>query len=300
MGFQPVAPCLLCPTTSNHMSEYPIPDDRFKALPRSLQAKSKHMRLGNDVPALIVHPDLDKRFLNPCPWVLWIHGRTVYKELDPGRYNRWVRAGIGTVAIDLPGHGERFVEGAHSPSQTVHNITQCLSEIPAILQSIIDLNIFDMTKAAIGGMSAGGMIASRCLCNPHIFLGASIECTTGDLLGLYFPPPKSNPSKDALWRTHHDQAEVEAIDTPTHLAGFKPIPLLAMHNKGDELIPHSIQSNFIQKLRSNYIIKNANPNLIDLVTYENTGSIQEHAGFGKFASEAKDLQLEFLKNLFNI
>lgn len=286
--------------TGNQSSDYPIPDDRFKQLPRSLQAKSKHMRLGNDVPALIVHPDLDQKFLNPCPWVLWIHGRSVYKELDPGRYNRWVRAGIGTIAIDLPGHGERFVEGAHSPSQTVHNITQCLIEIPALLQSISDLNIFDMTKAAIGGMSAGGMITARHLCTPHTFLGASIECTTGDLLGLYFPPHNSNPSNDALWRIHHDRAEVEAIDTPTHLNSFKPIPLLALHNKGDELIPHSVQSNFIQTLKEHYIKQSADPDSIKFITYENTGSIQEHAGFGKYASEAKDLQLDFFKQLFNL
>jgi hypothetical protein len=283
--------------TGNQASDYPIPDERFKKLPRSLQAKSKHMLLGNDVPALIVHPDLDNKFLSPCPWVLWIHGRSVYKELDPGRYNRWVRAGIGTVAIDLPGHGQRFVEGAHSPSQTIQNLTQCLGEIPTILQSITDLNIFDMTKAAIGGMSAGGMITTRHICNPHNFLGASIECTTGDLLGLYFP---ERPSESGLWRIHHDRDEVEAIDTPTHIAKFKPIPFLAMHNKGDELIPHHIQSDFIQTLKQHYIDNQADPNTIKLITYENTGSIQEHAGFGKYASEAKDVQLDFFKSIFGI
>lgn len=255
------------------------------------------MTLGNNVPALVIHPDFDKPTQSPRPWVLWIHGRTVHKELDPGRYNRWVRAGIGAVAIDLPGHGERYTEDGHSPTQTVHNLTQCVSEIPAILESIADLNIFDTTKSAIGGMSAGGMVTCRALCNDHNFLGASIECTTGDLLGLYFP---TSPSENSLSRIHHDRAEVQAIDTPTHLQSFKPIPLLAMHNKGDTIIPYQSQSDFIQTLRSNYIIKNANPNLIDFITYDNTGAIQEHAGFGKYAADAKDQQLAFFKGLFGL
>jgi len=279
------------------MTDYPIPDDRFKQLPKSLQAKSKHHRLGENVPALIVHPDFDKPQQALCPWVLWLHGRTVYKELDPGRYNRWVRAGIGAIAIDLPGHGERYVEDAHSPTQTVHNLTQCINEIPAILESITDLKIFDMAKSAIGGMSAGGMITSRTLCNPHNFLGASLECTTGDLLTLYFP---ESPSNSDLARVHHDRAEVQAIDTPTHLQTFKPIPLLAMHNQADQIIPHDIQSNFIQTLRSHYTNHHANPDLIEFVTYENTGAIQEHAGFGLYAAQAKDQQLAFLKQLFKI
>jgi len=289
------------PFLRTHMTQYPTPDDRFKQLPKSLQAKSKHIRLGdtlgNNVPALIVHPDLDKPQQTPRPWVLWFHGRTVYKELDPGRYNRWARAGIGSIAIDLPGHGERLTKDGHSPSQTIHNLTQAINEIPAILESVADLQIFDMKKSAIGGMSAGGMIALRYLCNQHHFLGATIECTTGDLLGLYFPP---DPSKPGPWRIHHDRTEVQNIDTQTHLANFKPIPLLAMHNKGDEVIPYELQSNFIQTLSAHYTSHNADPNLIQFITYDNTGTIQEHAGFGKYASQAKDHQLTFLKQLFNL
>lgn len=275
------------------MNEYPTVDDRFKQLPKSLQAKSKHTRLGNDVPALIVHPD----FETPCPWILWIHGRTVYKELDPGRYNRWVRAGIGAVAIDLPGHGERYREGAHHPDQTVHNLTQCISEIDGILKSVKDLGIYDMSNAAMGGMSAGGMVTARRCCDPHPFLGISLECTTGDLLGLYFP---ENPTEGGIWRVHHDRNEVEAIDTPTHLSGFRPIPVLAMHNRGDELVPFSVQSGFIDTLCDHYQELGADPELVQLIEYEDTGAIQEHAGFGKFATQAKDTQLEFFKSLFDM
>lgn len=252
------------------------------------------MRLGDDVPSLVVHPD----FSTPCPWVLWLHGRTAYKELDPGRYNRWVRAGIGAIAIDLPGHGERYEDGAHAPERTVNTLTRCVAEIDGILDSVRELGIFDMSKAAMGGMSAGGMITARRLCDPHPFVGASIECTTGDLLGLYFP--ESEPQAHGIWRIHHDRSKVQAIDTPTHLDGFDPIPLLAMHNIGDELIPINIQRGFIQTLKEMYIQRAADPELITLTEFEHTGAIQEHAGFGKFASQAKDIQLGFFKDLFEI
>ncbi len=276
------------------MSEFPKVDDRFKQLPKSLQAKSKTMRLGNDVPALLVHPD----FETPCPWVLWLHGRTVYKELDPGRYNRWVRAGIGAVAIDLPGHGERYEEGAHSPNRTVDTLTRCISEIDGILASIRELECFDMSRAAMGGMSAGGMVTARRFCDPHPFLGASLECTTGDLLGLYFP--ETVPDSDGIWRVHHDRSEVEAIDTPSHIAGFEPVPILALHNVGDELVPIQIQRGFLDTLRTHYQNQGADPSIVQMIEFENTGAIQEHSGFGKFASKAKDLQLEFFKDLFGI
>lgn len=276
------------------MSEFPKVDDRFKQLPKSLQSKSKTMRLGNDVPALLVHPD----FETPCPWVLWLHGRTVYKELDPGRYNRWVRAGIGAVAIDLPGHGERYQEGAHSPSRTVDTLTRCIAEIDGILASVRELGYFEMNKSAMGGMSAGGMVTARRFCDPHPFLGASLECTTGDLLGLYFP--ETEPTGDGIWRVHHDRSEVEAIDTPTHLAGFDPVPILALHNVGDELVPIEIQRGFLDTLRIHYQDQGADPSIVQMVEFENTGAIQEHSGFGKFATKAKDLQLEFFKGLFGI
>lgn len=276
------------------MSEYPTPDERFRTLPKSLQKHAQHTTLGDGVPTLIVHPDHE----TPSPWVLWMHGRTVYKELDPGRYSRWVRAGIAAVAIDLPGHGERYEAGAHDPSRTVNTISRCVPEIDDVVEAVRGLGIFDMNRCAIGGMSAGGMVTMRRLCDPHPFRGATIECTTGDLLGLYFP---EDPHEDRpLVRVHHDRAEVEAIDTPSHLDGFEPIPLLAMHNRLDELIPHDVQSGFIDTLRSHYAARGAPGDLIEFKTFEETGAIQEHAGFGKHASEAKDLQLAFLKRLFGM
>ena len=77
-------------------------------LPSSLQAISETRRLGADVPSLVVRPEsAPLGGGDRIPFLLWMHGRTATKELDPGRYLRLARAGIGACAIDLPGHGER-------------------------------------------------------------------------------------------------------------------------------------------------------------------------------------------------
>ncbi len=83
--------------------------DLATTLPRSLVAQSRVLRLGSsNTPALLIHPRFDKQAekpLEPVPFLLWLHARTAQKELDSGRYLRLSRAGIPTVALDLPAHG---------------------------------------------------------------------------------------------------------------------------------------------------------------------------------------------------
>jgi len=273
------------------MTEFPTPDDRFKGLPRSLIEKSRITRLGADVPALVAHPGGGE----PCPWVLWLHGRTVYKELDPGRYARWVRAGIGAVAIDLPGHGQRFEEGAHAPERTVEIVSRALGEIDGVLDDVRSLGMFDMDRAAMGGMSAGGMVTLRRLCDPHPFVAATVEGTSGDLTRLYFP--EAGDPDTGIARAAHDPVEVERIDPSAHLDGFEPIPLLALHTTGDEMVPFEVQNRFLDRLRGHYERRGADPSMVELESFENTGAPGEHAGFGKDASRAKDTQLAFLSRV---
>jgi dienelactone hydrolase len=262
-------------------------DPRFAQLPRSLAERTVSDTLGDGVPALIATPPGD----GPVPFVLWMHGRTVSKELDPGRYLRWIRAGIGAVAVDLPGHGARFVPGAHDPERTPAVVEQMVGEIDGVLLSLRERHPrLDLTRAAIGGMSAGGMATLRRLCDPHPFVAAAIEGTTGDLTGLYFP--HTAHGKD--WPVSHDRASVERIDTARHLAGFRPIPLLALHNEGDALVPVGVQRAFLDRLRDHYRAEGADPDLVRLHTFAETGAPQEHAGFGRFGNEAKNLQVEFL------
>ncbi|MCH8940394.1 MAG: hypothetical protein IIC27_04645 [Chloroflexi bacterium] len=61
-----------------------------------------------------------------------MHGRTVEKELDPGRYLRWLRAGIATCTVDLPGHGERFEQALQHPEQAMEVVLRMLGEIDEI------------------------------------------------------------------------------------------------------------------------------------------------------------------------
>lgn len=263
-------------------------DDRFTRLPRSLQERAAHGTLGDGVPALIALPERD----GPVPFVLWMHGRTVNKELDPGRYLRWVRAGIGAVALDLPGHGERFVEGSHSPQNTPAVVEQMYQEIDGVLASIRDRHPrLDMGRAAIGGMSAGGMATLRRLCEPHPFVAAAIEGTTGNLLGLYFPED-GDPGEHVA--SDHDRSAVERIDTLTHLDGFEPLPLLALHIDGDQLVPLPVQQRFLDRLGDHYESRGASRDLITLETFKDTGAPYEHAGFGRYGNDAKNIQLDFL------
>lgn len=264
-------------------------EPRFAQLPRALAERATHAVLGEGVPALLALPDGDE----PVPFVLWMHGRTVSKELDPGRYLRWVRAGIGAVAVDLPGHGERFEPGAHSAERTPEVVARMVGEIDAVLESLRDRSPrLDHARAAIGGMSAGGMAALRRLCDPHPFVAAAVEGTTGDLAGLYFPP---DDGTGRSWPVPHDRDAVAAIDSASRLDGFRPIPLLALHNEGDRMVPFELQRAFLDRLREHYRDRGADPGMIRLRTFTETGAPEEHAGFGRHANDAKNIQLAFLE-----
>jgi len=268
---------------------------RFAQLPKSLQKLTKNMTLGEGVPALVAHPEWEAG--EQVPAVIWMHGRTVNKELDPGRYQRWLRSGIGAVALDLPGHGERFDDSFQSGARTLELIEQGANEIDSVLNSMAKLGVFDMDRVVIGGMSAGGMVTLWRLCRAHRFVGAMVEGTTGNLKELYFPSPGS---AGRPWPTDHDPAKVAKVDPMEHIEGFRPIPLLALHNEGDEMVPIGGQRVFLDRLRAHYQSQGADPKLIEMHTFVDSGAPAEHAGFGRFANDAKNLQLAFLKNLFRM
>lgn len=250
-------------------------------------------------PALLAHPDWER----PAPMVFWMHGRTVNKELDPGRYLRWLRAGIATCAVDLPGHGERTDPVMQTPRRTLDVLAQMRAEIDGILAALEGpeyKGVFDTTRLAIGGMSAGGMIALRRLCNPHPFRCAAVECTTGWLGGLYFPQTDAAGNQGSSgrinprWLVEHDPQIVRQLDAMEHLADFRPIPLLALHTRADEVVPFSTMERFLSQLREHYVQQHARPELVQLHAFDRTGAPQEHAGFGRFSNDAKNIQTAFL------
>lgn len=253
-------------------------------LPRSLRDLVRAETVAG-VPTLVGHP---ADFQGPVPLMIWMHGRTASKELDPGRYLRWLRAGIGVLAIDLPGHGARSDAPRHGPDQTLGVVGEMLAELDAVIRDTLERfnGAFDAERLGIGGMSAGGMVTLRRLCEVHPFKAAAIEGTCGRLSALYGQgrPIAAGTDPDA----------VTNLDPAQHLAGFAPLPLLALHSEADELVPWSIQRGFLDDLRSHYAQRGADPELVTIRTWPTTGAPFEHAGFGRVASEAKDIQLDFL------
>lgn len=254
-------------------------------LPQALASVARWERVG-DVPVLLAHPDWE----HPAPTVLWMHGRTVNKELDPGRYLRWIRAGMAAVAIDLPGHGERYNDAAQEPAASLGTIEQMVGEIDSVVRALPELGPFDMDRLAIGGMSLGGMCTLRRLCEPHPFKAAAIECTSGNLRELYFGGPDGGPA----WPVSHDEGAVASVDPMQHLDGFEPIPMLVLHNELDAVIPIGGQRRFVDALRARYEAVGADPAMIDWRTFGRTGAPGEHAGFGSQSAEAKNIQTGFL------
>lgn len=268
--------------------------DRFAEFPRDLARRARTVRLG-DIPALLAHPD----WKNPAPTVLWLHGRTVNKELDPGRYLRWVRAGLAAGAIDLPGHGERLDPKMQGPDRSLDVLEQGVLEIDRVVEGLSDPSyggVFDLDRLGIGGMSLGGMVALRRLCDHHPFRCAAVEATTGWLEGLYFADRVGLPNA-GRWVVPHDADRVRALDPMARLGEFRPIPLLALHCEADQVVPFAGMKRFLEVLTDQYRARGADPTLIDLKTWPQTGAPQEHVGFGRFSNAAKNAQVEFLRRV---
>jgi pimeloyl-ACP methyl ester carboxylesterase len=248
-------------------------------LPQSLQALSDHVRLGPDVPCLVVRPEGEPLGGSdrPVPFLFWMHGRTATKELDPGRYLRLARAGIGSCAVDLPGHGERGSEAGMRPEAVLDNIEQAASEIDDVINAL-GRRGFDLDRMAIGGMSMGGMVAMVRLCRPHRFRAAVLEATSGN------------------WRVQHqrqffDHEAADRLDPIRHLDRWREIPVLAVHSRGDEWVDFDGQSAFLDELRR----RATRPEAIEMFALDETGAPHEHLGFGRRTNDVKNRELEFLR-----
>lgn len=251
--------------------------ERFSSFPRALAERSRAERLAG-VPTLLAHPD----WTSPAPVVVWLHGRTASKELDPGRYLRWIRAGIAACAIDLPGHGERADPAMQTPARTPEVLEAVLPEIDAVLAELVAprfAGVFDTARTGLGGMSAGGMATLRRLCDPHPFRAAAVDATTGDL-GAYFA-------------RHAPAARIARLDPMSNLAGWRPIPLLAVHSRADAIVPFTSQAGFLERLSAHYRDRGADPEWIQVLAWDTTGAPQEHVGFGRFSNDAKNAQTGF-------
>jgi len=254
-------------------------DDRLAGWPSALRAGTTLARLG-PAPGLVVHPDGRTR----APVVLWLHGRTVSKEIDSARYRRLQRAGIAVAAIDLPGHGERHDPALHEPDALGDLLAAARAEVDDVVAALGEggwADLLDLERAAIGGVSAGGMVTLRRLGEPHGFVCAAVESTAGDLAA-------ADPGG------RYAAARARGLDPRDHLAGWRPIPLLALHSEADALVPVAGIRSFVAALEVRYAHEGADAP-VRLHTWPETGAPREHLGFGRKAAEARRLHVRFLR-----
>ena len=243
--------------------------------PSTLRRASHWCRLvDGSVPVVVMRPE--NRPSEPLPFLLWFHGRTVTKEIDSGRYLRLIRAGIGCVAVDLPGHGERLDLAMHDGARTLDVVQQAAAEVDAILQDLEPFG-FDTHRAVIGGMSAGGMAAILRGCSHHSFCGMLLEATTGD-----WESQRSRPM--------YQPNVVAKLNPIEHLSQWRDIPLLALHCELDEWVAIEGQRKFVDAVRA----KSSQPEKIELHAFPATGAPYEHMGFGRLAGDAKQRGTEFV------
>ncbi|MDX2114295.1 MAG: prolyl oligopeptidase family serine peptidase [Planctomycetota bacterium] len=272
---------------------------RFAELPEALRRQSVTASLGG-VPALLAHPEAgwQEAGARPAarPVMIWMHGRTVNKELDPGRYLRWIRAaggGIAACALDLPGHGERFDAARQGSDATLEIVEQMAREVDSVVEALGEARwrgAFDLSRVGIGGMSAGGMVTLVRLTRAHSFRCAAVEATAGDFdMMSHFVAFSTRGGRDPERRL------ARALNPVAHLEAWRPVPLLALHSEADEWVPIAAIRSLVEELKKRYAAAGADAETVELKTWERTGAPNEHAGFGRVASAAKDAQLAFLQ-----
>jgi dienelactone hydrolase len=255
---------------------------RIAHFSRSLRERTRIGRVG-PAPALVVLPEGD----GPFPLLLWLHGRTVSKEIDSARYLRLLRAGIATCAIDLPGHGEREDPALHAPGALPDLLGQAHAEIDGVIDAlgaVPEADRLDPARFAMGGMSAGGMVTLRRLCDPHRFRCAVVESTAGD-----FVAAAGGRARDRMV-----VAAMQGLDPAQHLDGWRPLPLLALHSAKDEVAPLAGIERFLERLEAHHTARGADPALVERLVFPETGAPAEHAGFGRRAGDARKRLLVFL------
>ncbi len=271
-------------------------DDRMVGFPTALRRVTRFERLAASTtpfsdggpPALLAHPDpalaSGEGAIAPAPVALWLHGRTVTKELDPGRYLRWTKLGIATCALDLPDHGERGAGVDFERVSTLAMAAQIAEELPRVIEDLAHERFrgaFDTSRIALGGMSAGGMCALAAMtadAPPASVRCVVCEAATGDFAAL----PRRGPDDEDL---------AARLDPLTRTERWpRGVPLLAVHSTHDEMVPVAGMRRFVARLREVLAARGEDPDLATLREWPETGAPREHVGFGRVTNDVKNLE----------
>jgi alpha-beta hydrolase superfamily lysophospholipase len=252
----------------------------YESLPQAIRRRARIELLGpTAVPTLLIEPEgAPPRNGPPC--VLWLHGRTAWKELDPGRFLRLMRSGIAVIAPDLPGHGQRFDAELQDSRHVLDVVRIMLEELDALAGAGVSSLGADPMRTGLGGMSAGGMVAIARLTRPHTWRCVVLEATTGS-----WAHQRARPMF-----ARRDAASIAAIDPVNHLSMWHPIPVLAVHSKADEWVDWRGQAAFLDAIE-----RRGDPGLVERLVFDRTGAEHEHVGFGRFSAEVKERERAFYR-----
>ena len=175
---------------------------------------------GAHVPSIILLPEHDA----PVPAVLLLHGYSSSKERLSNTMGRALAArGIGSLAIDLPLHGNRddamVVEARTNPLGLLHHWQTALAEAREAIAWLAENEAIDAKHIAVAGYSLGSYVALQtAVADPRI--KCVVVAGAGDL--------PATPWTGMLRMVSDPLASAKSL---------RRQPLLMLHGKHDRTIP---------------------------------------------------------------
>ena len=178
------------------------------------------LRAGREtVPGIVLLPQARA----PVPAALLIHGWTSHKEQMAGSVGAaLLKVGIGSLALDLPMHGERESPEAmsqRSPIDLIRRWTAALAEASSGVKYLAQRPEFDAKRLAIVGYSLGSFVAVM-TASREASIRAVVLAAGGDL-------PAGSPFERV----------VRAVADPARaIRKIEGRPLLMVHGKRDRTV----------------------------------------------------------------
>lgn len=172
------------------------------------------------VPGILLLPDAAE----PVPAALLLHGYTSRKEKMSDTIGRaLLRVGIASLAIDLPLHGERVVEGAErsgfQPLEMMRNWRLALAESSLALRYLAARREIDGARLSLTGYSLGS------------FLGVSVAARERAVRALVLASGGDLPADMPFGMMVRS-----VIDPASAIRKLEGTPLLMVHGRRDRTV----------------------------------------------------------------